>query len=80
MVLIGTIEDVVDKEVQRYHFVPMIHEIGSCGEIEQGIGGCCGFRTISGMEMILFQIAVHLDTGIGVVHYLPITNKVVSEC
>ena len=53
MVLIGAVGQVVGIDADGADRAPMRADVGSCREIEQGIGWCGCLGVVGGMEMIL---------------------------
>ena len=60
MVLISAIEDILGGEGYAEKLLAPDVDVGTCGGVPQRVTGCARFRIVDGVDMVLFQVAVHL--------------------
>ena len=67
MALIGLVGEVSPHDAQACHTLPLAHDVGADGGIEQAIGRRGGLGVVGTIEVVLLEVVVHTQRDEGVV-------------
>ena len=65
--LVGAVEEVLEREMEAADFAFAAFDVGACGEVEEGVGGCGCLCTACHVEVVLAQVAFKGEGYVGVV-------------
>lgn len=79
MVLIGSVEDVVDRQYHGCRLMLTPSEVGASGEMQQGVRGCGCLSGVYLIIMVLAEVALHAQGDVCVVEEVAVVGQLIFQ-